>query len=111
MMRLKLVLSALPSLEEDPLDENNREFQEALQVSYAADNKYREFIDNIDSDNDENAFEKLAEADRELKDRTRELLGVCPEDYFAGGKIPRHACEESWHRTKFRAASARLPSP
>jgi very-short-patch-repair endonuclease len=74
----KLVLSALPSLEEDPLDENNREFQEALQVSYAADNKYREFIDNIDSDNDENAFEKLAEADRELKDRTRELLGYAP---------------------------------
>ena len=74
----KLGLAALPSLEEDPLDENNREFREALQVSYATDTKYREFIENIDSDNDENAFEKQAEADRDLKDRIRELLGYAP---------------------------------
>jgi len=74
----KLVLAALPSLEEDPPDENNREFREALQVSYATDTKYREFIEHIDSDNDENAFEKQAEADRDLKDRIRELLGYTP---------------------------------
>ena len=71
----KLTLASLPSLDEDPPDENNREFREALEVSSSTDQKYIDVIEAIDADNDEKSFEKQAQAERELKDRTRELLG------------------------------------
>ena len=70
---LKLV--PLPSLETDPLDEKNKEFTDAFAAAMETDEDYLEFIDEIDTDNDDMAFEKQAIAERELKDRVREILG------------------------------------
>jgi superfamily I DNA and/or RNA helicase len=70
---LKLV--PLPSLETDPLDERNKEFTDAFAAAMETDEDYLESIDEIDTDNDDMAFEKQAIAERELKDRVREILG------------------------------------
>ena len=73
-----LKLASLPPLETEPPDENNNEFREAFSVACQTDENYLEIIDAIDSDNDESAFEKQAAAERDLKDRVRELLGYAP---------------------------------
>ena len=70
---LKLV--PLPSLETDPLDESNQEFTDAFAAALETDEDYLDSIDEIDTDNDDMAFEKQAVAERELKDRVREILG------------------------------------
>ncbi|MDA8866020.1 DUF4011 domain-containing protein [Porticoccaceae bacterium] len=70
---LKLV--PLPTLETDPLDESNQEFTDAFAAAMETDEEYLKSIDEIDTDNDGMAFEKQAIAERELKDRVRELLG------------------------------------
>ena len=73
-----LKLASLPPLETEPPDENNNEFIEAYSVQCQTDEHYLEIIDAIDFDNDEAAFEKQAIAERDLKDRIRELLGYAP---------------------------------
>ena len=97
----KLTLASLPSLDEDPPDENNREFREAVQVSYSTDQKYIDVIEAIDADNDEKSFEKQAQAERELKDRTRELLGYAqritsPETTTLATHARNHGIEPSF---------------
>lgn len=76
--RNSLKLSPLPNLETEPPDEKNLEFTEAFAVAIETDEHYLEIIDEIDTDNDDLAFEKQAIAERELKDRIRELLGYSP---------------------------------
>ncbi len=78
---LKLV--PLPTLETDPLDESNQEFTDAFAAAMETDEEYLKSIDEIDTDNDGMAFEKQAIAERELKDRVRELLGY-PERVLTG---------------------------
>ena len=71
-------LGALPALEEDPIDENVTEFQSAFQSKLRTDQIYLKSLTTIDHERDEDAFEKKAKLERELKDRLRIEMGMTP---------------------------------
>jgi len=71
-------LIALPSTDIDPPDENTIIFRNAFQSAQATDEAYLAAIEKIDFESDDQAYDKLEDADRVLKDRIRELLEMPP---------------------------------
>lgn len=71
----KMRFIALPPLEVDPKDEDTPEFQAMLADSRLTDEEYIKFLENIDQDAEDSA-EKLTIAERELKDRIRNKMGM-----------------------------------
>ena len=85
-------LGALPALEEDPIDENVTEFQSAFQAKLRTDPIYLKSLTTIDHARDEDAFEKKAKLERELKDRLRIEIGMTPRVVKADKtKLSEHA--------------------
>jgi very-short-patch-repair endonuclease/transcription elongation GreA/GreB family factor len=71
-------LQPLPPLDDEPPDERTREFITAFENAQTTDEKYLAAIETIDFEGDESEMDKLAEFDRQLKDRIRELLELPP---------------------------------
>ena len=69
---------SLPALDDELPDEQTPEFLNALQVVSETDEQYLADLDALDLDNDELAYEKQVVAERQLKDRLRELLELAP---------------------------------
>lgn len=86
----KMCFMPLPSLEKDPKDESTQKFQSALADARITDQLYTETLDNIDQDAD-NAAEKLAIAERDLKDRLRVQLNLPPRQTKADLSLIKHA--------------------
>ncbi|MDP3509286.1 MAG: DUF4011 domain-containing protein [Candidatus Melainabacteria bacterium] len=66
----KMRFCALPSLDEDPSDEESVEFQDALSQERATDEEYQRNLESLSQDSDEN-LEAYRNLERELKDRVR----------------------------------------
>ena len=71
-------LVPLPPTDIDPPDEDTHEFRNAFQSAQATDEKYLKIIEKIDFELDEKAIDKQEKADRDLKDRIREMLDMPP---------------------------------
>mgnify|MGYP000745985028 CR=1 FL=1 len=74
----QMLISPLPALEIDPPDEQNREFQNAVDSFKNSDDIYLTAMNKIDFEQDDKAFAKAAVLERDLKDRVRESLGYAP---------------------------------
>lgn len=81
---------SLPDLLEDPKDEKSREFLDALSQARITDEGYLSAIQAIDQ-NTEEASDRLAALDRELKDRLRESLGMPPRQTSKSPSLVQHA--------------------
>jgi hypothetical protein len=68
-------LVALPAIEDDPRDELTDEFREGLTNARLTDDIYLADMEGIDKDADD-YLDKSREAERALKDRVRELIGL-----------------------------------
>lgn len=71
----KMRLIPLPPLDEDPRDELNREFQDALSNARFTDEEYLAGLEKVDQ-NSEDAGDKTRRLERELRDRLRETRGM-----------------------------------
>jgi|GEM_PF-634098 len=92
VLNKSMKLGALPALEEDPVDENVTEFQSAFQAKLRTDPIYLQSLTTIDHARDEDAFEKNAKLERELKDRLRIEMGMTPRVVKADKtKLSEHA--------------------
>jgi superfamily I DNA and/or RNA helicase len=80
----------LPPLENDPKDEGTREFQLAYSEAKLTDETYQIFIENLDHNATDHA-EEVFRAERELKDRVREALGMSPRQTKADLSLSQHA--------------------
>ncbi|MFQ5686258.1 MAG: DUF4011 domain-containing protein [Candidatus Scalindua sp.] len=80
----------LPPLEEDPKDEKTMEFQRALSSARLIDEVYLNKLENIDQDSEDSA-NQLAVAERELRDRLREELGLYPRQTKTNITLVHHA--------------------
>ncbi|MBT5455183.1 MAG: DUF4011 domain-containing protein, partial [Rhodospirillaceae bacterium] len=80
----------LPPLEEDPLDELSREFQNTLIDARLTDEHYLTSLDEIDDDA-EDAAERLIKIERDLKDRIREALEYSPRQTRGDLSLVQHA--------------------
>ncbi|WP_127600249.1 DUF4011 domain-containing protein [Nitratireductor alexandrii] len=67
----------LPPLEEDPPDEQTRDFLDAVSLARATDETYRASLDKLDP-NGTDYLDKSRKLERALKDRVRELAGLPP---------------------------------
>ena len=74
----KMFLTALPSVDLDPPDEETTEFKNAFMNAQLTDEAYLKAIETIDFEYDEKAIDKQENADRALKDRVREALEMPP---------------------------------
>lgn len=83
-------LVALPPLDEDPKDEQTREFQSALAEARLNDEAYITSLDEVDDDADDSA-ERLIRIERELKDRLREFIGLPPHQTKGNLSLAQHA--------------------
>lgn len=81
---------SLPPLDEDPRDEQTRQFQGALANARLTDEIYLAAVDEVDPYR-ENSLEKNRQLDRELKDRIRELFGMPPHLISGDISLPQHA--------------------
>ena len=70
-------LDPLPSLDEDPKDEKNKEFQNLLSEFFLKDEEYLKDIEELDSENDDYLDLKRI-IERSLRDRVRKQLGMAP---------------------------------
>ncbi len=86
----KMRFVALPSLDEDPKDEQSRLFQAALSEARLTDEIYIEAQDKINPDHDD-ALEKIKQTERALKDRVRHLLNMPPHSTADEITIAQHA--------------------
>ena len=86
----KMRFVPLPKLEEDPKDEETREFKNAVADARLTEQQYLTDLDAIDQDNEESA-ERYLIADRELKDRVREALGMPPRQTKGDLSLAQHA--------------------
>ena len=80
----------LPSLEDDPKDEQTREFRNALSQARAVGEAYLEQLQNLDPDAAE-ALDREEQIDRDLKDRVREQLGMLPRAEQGDTSLSQHA--------------------
>jgi hypothetical protein len=83
-------LIALPAIEEDPRDESTAEFRDALTNARLTDEKYLMEMEGIDKDADD-YLDKSREAERALKDRVRELIGLAPRVQTTAVNLAQHA--------------------
>ncbi|GAB61811.1 conserved hypothetical protein [Candidatus Jettenia caeni] len=80
----------LPPLDGDPKDETTRQFKDSLADACITDDIYKKNLESIDPD-DSNAPDKLAQAERELKDRVRVKLGMAPRQTMKNLSLVQHA--------------------
>ncbi|MCC3862607.1 DUF4011 domain-containing protein [Pseudemcibacter aquimaris] len=83
-------LSPLPALEDDPKDEQTREFQNALSDARLTDEVYITFLENIDQNSD-TYIEDSFRAERDLKDRVRETLNMPVRQTSSDLSLSQHA--------------------
>ena len=86
----KMRIVSLPSLEQDPKDEQSRLFQAALSEARLTDEIYIETQNRIDPDHDD-ALEETKQAERALKDRVRSLLKMAPHSTADDITVVQHA--------------------
>jgi len=79
----------LPSLEDNPKDENTREFQNAW-AQAQLEESYLSRLDNIDPDADD-SLEKIALIEREMRDQIRHDLGLPPRQTRSNLSLEQHA--------------------
>ena len=99
-----MAFAPLPSLDEDPKDEQTRRFQNRLSEALLTDPLYLDAIDEIDPDDDE-ALEQARDAERQLRDRLRDELGMPPRQTRHDTSMAQHA------RAHFISPSFELPLP
>ncbi len=75
----KLTFKALPPPPDIPEDETTDEFQMALEEARQTDETYRDAIANLDDDTPES--KKAQQAERNLRNRVREQLGLGPRPH------------------------------
>ena len=80
----------LPPLEEDPKDEQTRQFQGAIANARLTDETYLAAVDEIDPYS-EKSLEQNRQLERELKDRVREQLGMSLHQRSGDVSLPQHA--------------------
>lgn len=81
---------SLPDLGTNPKDENTREFQSALAEARLNDEVYLSRLDEINQESDD-APNLLAKAERKLKDRLREKLGMPTRQTKGNLSLQQHA--------------------
>jgi hypothetical protein len=86
----KMRFVPLPPLEEDPRDEQTRNFQNALANARLTDETYIAAVDEIDPFS-EKALEQNRQLERELRDRVRETLEMLPRQTKNDVSLPQHA--------------------
>ena len=80
---------ALPPLDQDPKDEQTEKFLRSLEDARLTDQEYIEELESAGSDDD--SAELLSQAERDLKDRVREQLGMPERQTRANLSIKQHA--------------------
>jgi len=80
----------LPSLDEDPIDEQTKTFKNAFVDATLKDETYLQELDSID-ENDDDSAEKAVKAERLLKDRLREKLGLPVRQTKTNPSLTQHA--------------------
>ena len=85
-----LKFAPLPPLEHDPADEKSDEFQIALKEARITDEKYAELLEALDPA-DEDFLEKQQKAERAMRDRVREALGMAPRQTTHDYSLAQHA--------------------
>ncbi|MEP3629187.1 MAG: DUF4011 domain-containing protein [Hyphomicrobiales bacterium] len=68
----------LPSLDEDPADENTEEFKNAFSNALLTDERYLEGVRKLEGDDTSTQLNDAEEVERALKDRLREKLEMPP---------------------------------
>tara|TARA_Y100000588_G_scaffold33831_1_gene32858 strand:- start:6532 stop:12213 length:5682 start_codon:yes stop_codon:yes gene_type:complete len=86
----QMEIVSLPDLEAEPEDEQTKEFRAELVNARLTDDEYIQELEEI-GQNDENALELLRNAERKLKDRLREKLGLGPLQSRGNLSIAQHA--------------------
>lgn len=86
--RMRLV--ALPALEEEPKDEQSRDFQDALSSGLLADEVYLSAMKELNVDDDE-SVEKSRQIERSLRDRIRLTLGMGARQTRGDVTLAQHA--------------------
>ena len=80
----------LPSLDDDPKDEQTREFLNALSEAKLIDDAYLEQQEKLDPDAAD-ALDRGEQIERHLKDRVRALLGMPPRASKGDNSLSQHA--------------------
>ncbi len=96
-------LAPLPEPEDEPRDERSTAFQNALIAAKANDDEYLAAIKALDEDDPNNANRR--EAERTLKDKVREHLGMAP---WVHGRMMTRA---EWARQRGIVPNHELPLP
>jgi len=86
----KMRLVSLPSLEEDPKDEESIEFKKAYSSARHSDDVYQEKLFEIDS-SDDDYEQKQNTIHRELKDKIRQELGMSERQTKINISLKQHA--------------------
>ena len=81
---------SLPPIESTPIDESTKEFKNALSEAIIVDDDYIEEISKIDDDN-ENYQQLALVAERKLKDKLREHLGLPQRQTSQSPNLKKHA--------------------
>src|ERR1700692_1859958 len=87
---MTLQFNPLPPLNADPRDEQTRAFLDALQNARLTDPTYLEALDRA-SDGSDASSEALARAERDLKDRLRDLFDLPPRQAGSNPSLAQHA--------------------
>ncbi|MCF6159122.1 MAG: DUF4011 domain-containing protein [wastewater metagenome] len=80
----------MPPLDDDPKDEESREFQNRLADGRITDEAYKADLEIINQD-DSNEPQKVMNAERRLKDRIRAELGMAPRQTKKNLSLVQHA--------------------
>ena len=80
----------LPSLDQDPQDENTKTFRMAFARAKLTDPEYTRAIESIDPASDHFENEK-SKAERALRDRLRKELGLSPREQRGTTSLEKHA--------------------
>ena len=99
-----MVLAPLPSLDGDPRDEETPHFRGRLSEALLTDPVYLGVLERIDPDVDD-ALEEARNAERQLRDRLRDELGMPPRQTRYRTSLAQHA------RNHLISPSFELPLP
>ncbi len=102
--REEMRLAPLPAIDDDPRDEQTREFRDALINARLTDVQYRSEMESVDRDADD-YIDRTRQIERSLKDRIREALGLPPRPTDSSINLIQHA------KNNGIAPSYELPRP
>ena len=88
-------LVPLPPLEDDPRDEQSREFQDAFSNARLTDEAHLTGIEQLSEKDDDESFEFLRRLERELRDRIRADLGMGARQTKGDVTLIQHARNNS----------------